>query len=87
MRWGDLPYDGNEYTKIGYAMKAPSSSYNSNYNETEYEALNQVDIRLYEYAQELRRVDCDFFLRLKDRIMATVHGYSASRSKYLLNDI
>lgn len=65
---------GMKDTKIGHAMKAPSSSYNSNYNETEYEALNQVDIRLYEYAQELRRVDCDFFLRLKDRIMATVHG-------------
>ena len=42
-------------------MKGRGEGSNLALTQKEYEELNLLDIELYEYAQRVMRVDCEFF--------------------------
>jgi hypothetical protein len=50
----------------GLKVDPHKSNYKDFYRRQAYEQMNQLDIRLYEYAKELVKVDCAFFLYLEE---------------------
>jgi hypothetical protein len=57
-------------TTIGHARKRQGEAYSSQVKPREiYQLWNLLDLQLYEYAQQLMDIDCQFFLRMKRELL------------------
>jgi hypothetical protein len=56
---------GIQNTTIGHQRKHFGKQHSSKLKSLEmYQQLNLLDLKLYEYGQQLMDIDCQFFLRL-----------------------
>ena len=54
--------------KLPHAMKGWGKENNLDLSRQEYEELNLLDIELYEHAQSVMRVDCEFFSLVREQM-------------------